>query len=116
MNRAVALKVTSARSGATEFDNLRRLQSTAPEHQAHRHLQVLLDHFEHQGPNGKHTCLVFELLGETLGMFCRRMFSRNQLPPVLDKIVTRQLISVVEFLQNTCGFIHTGKRYGKIDC
>jgi len=26
----------------------------------------LLDNFEHSGPNGKHMCMVFEILGENL--------------------------------------------------
>jgi serine/threonine-protein kinase SRPK3 len=108
-NRAVALKVISANAATTELDNLRKLKTIAPEHPAHGHLPELLDHFEYQGPNGKHSCLVFEVLGENLSTFCRRMFSRNQLPSTLDKMIARQLISVVDFLQNTCGFIHTGK-------
>ena len=32
---------------------------------------------------------------------------RNQLPPGLDKIVARQLISVIDYL-HTCGYVHTG--------
>jgi serine/threonine-protein kinase SRPK3 len=104
----VALKVTAARAGTAELDNLLQFRSTVPEHPGHRHLPVLLDHFEHNGPNGSHSCLVFELLGESLGMYCRRMFSRNQLPPVLDKMVARQLITVLDFLHNICGFVHAG--------
>jgi serine/threonine-protein kinase SRPK3 len=103
----VALKVTAARAGTVELDTLWRLWSFAPDHPGHRYLPEVLDHFVHKGPNGEHSCLVLELLGENIGMFCRRMFSRNQLPPGLDKMVARQLISVIDYL-HICGFVHTG--------
>lgn len=57
--------------------------------------------------NGLHRCLVFELLGVNLGMFCRGLFRLSQLPTTLDKIIARQLISTVDLLNNICGFAHT---------
>ena len=86
-NRAVALKVTTTRAGTVELDNLLRYKAISPEHPGQSHLPELLDHFQHTGINGTHTCLVFELLGQNIGLFCRRLFSRNQLPPKLDKMV-----------------------------
>ena len=37
-----------------------------PSKQGEIHCAVLLDHFWHTGPNGKHKCLVFPVLGENL--------------------------------------------------
>jgi serine/threonine-protein kinase SRPK3 len=104
----VALKIITARAGTVELDTLLRLKAISPEHPGHSHLPESLDHFHHTGINGTHTCLVFELLGENIGLFCRKLFSRNQLPPKLDKMVVRQLVSVLDFLHNVCGFAHTG--------
>lgn len=88
-SRAVALKIIAARAGTIEMENLLKLQKIEPGHPGHSHLPDLLDHFEHKGPNGTHSCLVFEVLGESIGWFCRRMFSNRRLPPVLDKMVVR---------------------------
>jgi serine/threonine-protein kinase SRPK3 len=108
-SQAVALKVIAARAGTVELENLLRLQKLAPEHPGHDHIPELLDHFEHKGPNGTHSCLVFEVLGEGIGWFCRRMFPNRHLPPTLDKMVVQQLITVLDFLHNICGFVHTGR-------
>lgn len=91
------------------MENLLRLERIAPEHPGHDHIPVLLDHFQHKGPNGTHSCLVFEVLGEGIGWFCRRMFPNRHLPPTLDKMVVQQLITVLDFLHNICGFVHTGR-------
>jgi serine/threonine protein kinase len=34
-----------------------------------QHITSLLDAFQHEGPNGKHQCLVFEVMGETAASF-----------------------------------------------
>ena len=69
----------------------------------------LLDHFEHDGPNGKHCCLVMEVLGDSVGMFARRVFPRNQLPRGRTQNFIVQLLSLLDFLHQICGYTHTGK-------
>src|SRR5271154_2378588 len=109
-NRAVALKIAAANTGSIELDNLLKLKKIDPQNPCHRHLPELLDHFEHSQGEYTHTCLVFEMLGENLRTFCRRFFPLNKLPSGLDKVVARQLISILEFLHDVCHFVHTGTR------
>jgi serine/threonine-protein kinase SRPK3 len=106
--RAVALKVIAAHAGGVELENLLKLKNISSEHPGRQHLPELLDYFEHNGVNGTHSCLVFEVLGENIDTFRRRLFSRSQVPTILDKLITRQLLSVLDFLHNICGFIHNG--------
>lgn len=67
----------------------------------------LVDDFEHQGPNGTHVCLVFELMGETLRSF-GAWFKDNQLPyPVIHRF-TIQLLLALDYAHG-CDIIHTGE-------
>lgn len=106
--KAVALKIIAASAGKTELENLLRIQNNTSQHPGRQHIPELLDHFQHQGSNGSHCCLVFELLGENLRTFARRLFSRNRLPPTLHKMIAKQLISALDFLHKECYFVHTG--------
>ncbi|KAH6637562.1 kinase-like domain-containing protein [Boeremia exigua] len=58
-----AMKIISARTSAasTEITILKHL-STSPEDPGSQHILNLLDSFQHEGPNGMHLCLVFELM------------------------------------------------------
>ncbi|KAM0250022.1 hypothetical protein ACHAQJ_008791 [Trichoderma viride] len=56
----------------------------------------LISEFEHQGPNGTHTCLVFELMGETLRSF-GVWFEGHMIPhPVMHRFAI-QLVLAVHF-------------------
>jgi non-specific serine/threonine protein kinase len=65
--RYVALKImiAKAKSSDTELSILEKLSTTASIDPDSRHVTVLLDEFQHEGPNGKHQCLVFEVMGAT---------------------------------------------------
>lgn len=66
----------------------------------------LLDDFEHQGPNGTHMCLVFELMGETLRSF-GVWFQEHMIPfPVMHRFAI-QLVVALDFAHED-GVIHTG--------
>jgi serine/threonine-protein kinase SRPK3 len=60
------------------------------------------------GPHGQHLCLVFDVLGESVHAFCRRLPSR-QIPAGLVRQIGRQIFSGLQYLHETCGVIHTGK-------
>jgi len=107
-HQGVALKMTAASAGSKELDNLLKLEKIEPRHPCHRYLSNLLDHFEHTQGSFTHTCLVFELLGESVKTFCRRFFPLNKLPLGLNKIVARQMISLLDFLHNVFQFVHSG--------
>ncbi|KAF7441912.1 SPS1, serine threonine protein kinase [Pyrenophora tritici-repentis] len=65
--RYVALKIMAANVelSETELSILQHLSTKAIGDPYSRHVTVLLDEFQHKGPNGKHQCLVFEPMGET---------------------------------------------------
>ncbi|KAJ2744375.1 serine/threonine protein kinase, CMGC [Coemansia sp. BCRC 34301] len=70
-NIHVALKIVKAAAHYTEaaLDEIelctRTVTARGP-HIGRDHVARMLDSFEHSGPNGRHVCMVFEVLGENL--------------------------------------------------
>ncbi|KAJ7057975.1 kinase-like protein [Mycena amicta] len=89
-----------------EFDYLRRVLSADPTHPGFRHNLHLLDQFYVHGSNGKHMCLVTELLGEGLDRYAKR-FPYQQLPIKLIQTIMRQVILAVSYLHEKCNILHT---------
>ncbi|KAF2805871.1 serine protein kinase [Mytilinidion resinicola] len=73
--RYVALKIMVAKASTThtELSILNHLSKAAPGHPNAQHVTVLLDIFWHQGPNGKHQCLVFEPMGATAASLVEKL-------------------------------------------
>ena len=68
----------------------------------------LLDEFLHQGPNGTHQCLVFELLGPTLDIVVSDYHTgRETLEPKTIIRLSEQLLQAITFLHEV-GYIHGG--------
>jgi len=65
LQRWVSLKIKTA-EGTKPSRELLVHQKLSKALASPHHLVQLLDSFVHQGPNGNHQCLVFELLGPTL--------------------------------------------------
>jgi serine/threonine protein kinase len=76
--------IAKATSSATELLILNRLSCLAPKDLDSQHITALLDAFQHQGPNGKHQCLVFEVMGATAASLVEEL-SENK-PKMLDKV------------------------------
>lgn len=57
--------ISKAASSATELSILEKVSSLVSVDPNSQHVTVLLDEFQHEGPNGKHQCLVFEVMGAT---------------------------------------------------
>jgi serine/threonine protein kinase len=57
--------IAKANSSATELSIFEKISSVAPKDPDSQHITILLDEFQHEGPNGKHQCLVFEAMGAT---------------------------------------------------
>jgi serine/threonine protein kinase len=82
-----------------------------------RFIIQLLDQFVHQGPNGSHLCLVFDLLGPSVHKVvesCRMAAQQEETPfheflepPTILK-VSRQLLKAVAFMHKA-GYAHGGK-------
>ncbi|CAG8387660.1 unnamed protein product [Penicillium salamii] len=70
----LALKILSAECYGTENhvfkkEILQNLRDGDPKQLGYDQICHLVDDFEHQGPNGSHVCLVFNLIGENLESF-----------------------------------------------
>ncbi|KAK4653424.1 hypothetical protein QC762_0083450 [Podospora pseudocomata] len=110
-HRFRALKVLSAESYAEdhpifEKEILKHLRDGGDKDElGYAYICHIVDDFEHQGPNGTHVCLVFELMGETLRSF-GAWFKDNQLPyPVIHRF-TIQLLLALDYAHG-CDVIHT---------
>lgn len=66
----------------------------------------LIDHFIIYGPNGKHICMVFEVMGENLLSLIKR-YDYHGIPLELVKIISYQALVGLEFLHDHCQIIHT---------
>ncbi|KAI0868182.1 serine/threonine protein kinase [Hypoxylon argillaceum] len=106
----LALKVLSGICYHTGYDVFEReilahLRDGDREAFGYKHICHLLDDFEHEGPNGKHVCLVFELYGETLSSF-GTLFDESMIPTALMRRFTIQLLCALDFAHSH-GVIHT---------
>jgi len=69
----------------------------------------LLDSFTHEGPNGVHQCLVFELLGPSVNQVLSDYHSgRDKLDPETILRMSTQLLKAVKFI-HSAGMCHGGK-------
>lgn len=106
-----AMKVLSAEcygsgSDIFELDILQHLQSKGSGHAGARHIAMLEDSFEHEGPNGKHMCLILKIMGESLSTF-QKSFPSAQVPSPLVQRFAQQLLQAFE-CAHACRVIHTG--------
>lgn len=67
---------------------------------------ALIDHFEHDGPNGRHVCLTFEVLGKSLLSLIKR-FNYRGVPLPIIKVISRQILDGLTFTHDECRIIHT---------
>lgn len=110
-SRHVALKVVRSAAHYTEtaLDEIKLLQRIVSANQSHpgkAHVVQLLDSFEHYGVNGKHICMVFEVLGENLLGLIKR-YNHRGIPMGLVKQITKQVLLGLDYLHRECGIIHT---------
>lgn len=66
----------------------------------------LLDYFEHRGPNGRHTCLTFEVLSKSLLSLVKR-FNYKGIPKPMIQAITQQILEGLCYIHETCRIIHT---------
>ena len=72
----------------------------------HNYVVQLLDSFEHSGPNGKHVCMVFEVLGDTLLTLIRKRGRKEPFPLHAVRVVTYQLLQALDYSHRK-SIIHT---------
>ncbi|UNI15945.1 Non-specific serine/threonine protein kinase [Purpureocillium takamizusanense] len=110
-----AMKVLTADSYAEddqhifEVEILKHLRTADPKHKGYSYINHLLDEFEHEGPNGKHVCLIFEPMGMSLQGYADCL-AREGLGPVLPAYaiasITKQLLWALSYAHEN-GVIHT---------
>ena len=67
---------------------------------------TLLDHFFHHGPNGKHMCMVFEVMGQSLLSLIKHYDYRG-IPMDAVRTMARQMALGLDYMHRVCGLIHT---------
>jgi serine/threonine-protein kinase SRPK3 len=71
----------------------------------------LFDNFVHEGPNGFHLCLVFELLGPTVNIVTSEYLEGGErLDPETLLRISEQLLEAIAFLHEL-GLVHGGKNF-----
>ncbi|GAM17929.1 hypothetical protein SAMD00019534_011040 [Acytostelium subglobosum LB1] len=102
--KQVALKIVRSAKSYTETaeDEIKLLKASGNSVAVAR----LLDHFVHKGPNGKHICMVFEVLGNNLLDLIKHYRYRG-IPLPLVKSIMKQVIMGLDHLHTQCAIIHT---------
>jgi len=109
--RFVALKVVKSADHFTEtaLDEIKLLKcvrDSAPDDPYHDRVIQLLDDFKIVGPNGRHVCLVFEVLGcNLLKLIIRSNYLGIPLTNV--KRIMRRVLEGLDYLHTKCKIIHT---------
>jgi serine/threonine-protein kinase SRPK3 len=97
-------KVQDCDSVSPELQTLQFLQDKC----ASKYTVRLLDQFSHDGPNEKHQCLVFELLGPTVEQVITGNYQSVYRFPVEDILkLAKQLLQAVASV-HMAGFEHGG--------
>ena len=91
-----------------ELHNLRALAEHSKGCLGSKHIVQLLDDFLHEGPNGCHQCLVFELLGPTLNIIVDDYhMGEERLDTETILRISTQLLQAVAFMHKA-GYAHGG--------
>ena len=115
----VALKVQKSAEHYTEaaYDEIELLKATergkyakGVKHAALRERKSrvvkLIDSFEHEGPHGKHVCMVFEALGENLLSLIKR-YNYAGIPLHKVRNIACKVAEGLDYLHRGCKIIHT---------
>ncbi len=107
--RVVALKIQKSAPGYTDAanDEIRILDSIRKaDDRGIQPVVRLLDHFDHYGVNGRHVCLVFDVMGGSLLHLIKR-FNFGGVHPDLVKRITYDILVGLDFLHTQASIIHT---------
>ncbi|KAK3896577.1 protein kinase dsk1 [Staphylotrichum tortipilum] len=112
--RNVTIKVVVANKSdetSRELEILRALKERGdPTHPGRKHITQLIDCFHHDGPNGRHLCLVLGLLGPKASSINDEC-PQYRLDGLVARSVSRQLLLAVDYLYSAGiahGDIHAG--------
>lgn len=116
-HRNVSIKILDAESSAgdnRELGMLQHLSNTGhSSHPGSKHVAQLRDWFYHEGPNGKHLCLVLALLGPRLSLVVERS-ENHRIDGKLARRISRQLLLATDYL-HSIGIAHgVNARYASL--
>ena len=126
--RYVALKITDLDMTGRDQDKneLAMYQRVQDVYQGDpRHLNRLLDHFEHRGPRGTHTILVLELMGasaqavsnlmpyDSLAPRRRGHHVKDTFPLGMAKVIIKHVLLGLHDL-HSCGIVHADVQHGNM--
>jgi len=100
----VALKIFAQSASRRELDVLLRLRDRSLENE---HIVELLDHFELVGTNGKHLCLVLELMWQDTQEFMKGVVDAKARISVAKRM-SSQILRGIDALHR-CGITHNGQ-------
>lgn len=92
-----------------ELQNIKLLERHSRGNLSAHYIIQLLDFFTHEGPNGVHTCLVFELLGPSIDKVLADYHEgHDELCPDTILRMSTQLLEAVKFI-HSAGMCHGGE-------
>ena len=123
-SRYVALKILVAKSSPrskVELSILERIKESEAKDPMAKHINKLLDAFEHSGPNGAHLCLAFEPMGPTAASMRERlpqnqnqqMHTRIRYPKPIAKLILKHTLLGLAFLHKN-GIVHADLQPGNL--
>lgn len=107
-NRYVSLKVIAAAASASssEVKIRHHLRKSSLEHPGRKYVLALLDDFWIDGPNGRHQCLVSEVVGSTI-VEAKKIDVHEMLPLETARAITPQLVLGLDYIHSH-GILHGG--------
>jgi serine/threonine-protein kinase SRPK3 len=107
--KCVALKIQKSAEHYTEaamdeIEILEKIRDT--DTKSSEYVVRLLDYFSHHGPNGKHVCMVFELLGQNL-LWLIKKYNYKGIPVPIVKKIARDVLMGLDYMHRSCSVIHT---------
>ncbi|KAJ5626710.1 hypothetical protein N7528_004137 [Penicillium herquei] len=108
-NQWVSLKIMTANSSVSrELQMLKYLEEHSQGELSSNYVVQLLDTFTHEGPNGVHRCLVFELLGPSVDQVLSDYHEgRDKIDSETVLQMSTQLLKAVRFIHSV-GMCHGG--------
>ena len=109
LSRLCAIKVQKSSPHYTEaaqeeVELLKALQKD--KNRMRKYVVEFYNHFEHQGPNGRHMCLTFEVMSKSLLALIKH-HNYKGVPIPLLKQISRQILEALCYVHDTCNIIHT---------
>ncbi|KAG6888276.1 hypothetical protein C0992_008957 [Termitomyces sp. T32_za158] len=106
LNRFVAMKfiIASAATESSETRILHHIRAAGHQHPGRKFVMTLLDDFELESANGRHRCLITEVIGPSVNQV-RFKAPGNILPTSITRRIASQSAKGLAFL-HSCGVVH----------